>query len=710
MAQQLDPFAVTPVTDPTSINWSNVLYVVFDLETTGRSRRSSEIIEIAAVILDQNGIPIEDANFVSYVRPKNPIPSYITAINNITNNMVCDAHRFSDVGAAFLSFMQQHADEQADRIDHIILVGHNARVFDIPFLVHHFYNYNLHQQFFEDPRFEFGLDTMRIAKKAVAAGDKSIGIPTAYNLGALHQFVMGRNLENAHQALEDVKATIAIFRHEPFWAARNVDVYKVVVAAPAAPPPEGEDEPAIGVDHVQDSSDEGSVKSVSSVSTEEEDDDEEQAEEILGDRWEDSEAYSPDPIPTDRFQEHFSWTGRHRTKQMIGLNCNPVDVNTPIRAWRQIFTKAILDRIVGHTNEYGETHCKSWTNITKQDLEDFIAILFVSGIQKRKDKPTNWFTQNSILENPIMKRIMSGKKFHRILRYLHCCPVANQNPMSPGYDPAYKIAELRDSLERRYLTMFVPGQQLSLDETLVRAYGRIKFKVRIITKSARYGIKLYVITDAATSYVLRVIVYTGKSTYTPGIQGEVMEEKKTVQIVTRLVEPFVGTHRTIYVDRFYTSIDLLKALRDRDLYVTGTVMANRLPKGIKVDKKSAVYRAMKRGDFLKSKFMFMTADGGEAAAGLVSWRDGNMVYCLSNDCNNFESDECRRRVDGGILTVPRPISIARYNKSMGGVDLADQKRMQCSSMIMGIDPWWLKLFFTCSMSVRETPWFCIMNN
>ena len=129
-----------------------------------------------------------------------------------------------------------------------------------------------------------------------------------------------------------------------------------------------------------------------------------------------------------------------------------------------------------------------------------------------------------------------------------------------------------------------------------------------------------------------------------------------------------------------------------------------------MDKKSAVYRAMKRGDFLKSKFMFMTADGGEAAAGLVSWRDGNMVYCLSNDCNNFESDECRQRVDGGIWTVPRPITIARYNKSMGGVDLADQKRMQCSSMIMGIDPWWLKLFFTCSMSVRETPWFCIMNN
>jgi hypothetical protein len=64
----------------------------------------------------------------------------------------------------------------------------------------------------------------------------------------------------------------------------------------------------------------------------------------------------------------------------------------------------------------------------------------------------------------------------------------------------------------------------------------------------------------------------------------------------------VGTHRTIYINRFYTLIDLLKALWDWDLYITGTVMANQLPKGIKVDKKSDVYRAMKRGDFLVSKF------------------------------------------------------------------------------------------------------------
>ena len=183
-----------------------------------------------------------------------------------------------------------------------------------------------------------------------------------------------------------------------------------------------------------------------------------------------------------------------------------------------------------------------------------------------------------------------------------------------------------------------------------------------------------------------------------------------MQVVCRLVEPFIHT-QTIYVDRFYTSVDLLKSLSERGLYLTGTVMANRLPPEIRVDKKSADYKAMSRGDYYRSKLTYTRKDGiMEATAGVVAWRDGTMVYCLSNDVNNHECDKCRRRVDGGVVEVKRPICIARYNESMGGVDLADMKRMQCSSSIMGQGRWWLKLFFTSWMLGLGTHWFCTMSN
>ena len=48
---------------------------------------------------------------------------------------------------------------------------------------------------------------------------------------------------------------------------------------------------------------------------------------------------------------------------------------------------------------------------------------------------------------------------------------------------------------------------------MIRCFGRLKFKVQIIINSARYGIKVYVIADATTAYVLKVIFYTEKFTY-----------------------------------------------------------------------------------------------------------------------------------------------------------------------------------------------------
>jgi hypothetical protein len=101
-----------------------------------------------------------------------------------------------------------------------------------------------------------------------------------------------------------------------------------------------------------------------------------------------------------------------------------------------------------------------------------------------------------------------------VLRFLHVSDVHKQPlKLDANYIPVYKVKELVDSLETGYNACFVPSQNLSLDESLIRTFGRFKFKVRIITKSTRYGTKLYVLIDAMTAFVLKVIVYTGATTY-----------------------------------------------------------------------------------------------------------------------------------------------------------------------------------------------------
>jgi hypothetical protein len=338
-----------------------------------------------------------------------------------------------------------------------------------------------------------------------------------------------------------------------------------------------------------------------------------------GDRWEqDCDYLPPEPLPMEQFDEYqtaSACSGRTKT----GLQCLEMEVNTPIRAWRQIFQNHLLDKIVRYTNNYGQLHAKRWQDMTRKDLESFSAVLFISGIQKRKDKPANWWSDNKLLE---LAKVMSGRKFFDILCYLHCCPVENQDSTANNYDPIYKVKEVKDYLESRYDQLFSPGQQLSLDETLIRALGRIKFKVRIVTESARYGIKIYVITDAVKAFVLRVLVYTGKTAYHDDSESAA-EKLKTVQIVNRLVEPFAGSHRMVYVDRFYTSLDLLKSLAEKNLYLTGTMLANRIPLGIRVPKTSRQFKQMQRGDARKCRVRFRTQSGEEGQAGLALLAKGS---------------------------------------------------------------------------------------
>ena len=286
-----------------------------------------------------------------------------------------------------------------------------------------------------------------------------------------------------------------------------------------------------------------------------------------------------------------------------------------------------------------------------------------------------------------MKRIMSGRKFCRLLRYLHVCPL--EQPTDVPYDPIFKVKEFMDYLQIRFAKLFEPGLQLSLDETLIQTFGRIKFRARIISKAARYGIKIYVLTDASTAYVLQVIIYTGKHTYTETAN---QTEKKTVQVVKQLCRRFKGSHRTVYVDRFYTSIDLIKELHLMELYVTGTMMRNRLPSELTIARSTKLFKEMNRGDFVSHRYSY-AVEGERQMAGLVCWKDRDIVYCISNESNTKEKDSCKRRSKDGLLTIERPKMITEYNRYMGGVDLADMRRLHCNSTIMGQNRWWLKLFF-----------------
>jgi hypothetical protein len=73
----------------------------------------------------------------------------------------------------------------------------------------------------EDGRFSFGMDTLQIAQKGIHDDKTGVGVPTAYNLQTLFQFVSGSLPSTLHRAMADVKATATVFRFPIFWDTRT---------------------------------------------------------------------------------------------------------------------------------------------------------------------------------------------------------------------------------------------------------------------------------------------------------------------------------------------------------------------------------------------------------------------------------------------------------------------------------------------------------
>jgi len=100
---------------------ADVEFVVFDLETTGAKAPPCRITEIGAYKV--RGGEVLD-KFHTLVNPETPIPSFITGLTGIDDEMVADAPLFGDIVHDLLEF-----------IGNSVMVAHNSG-FDMRFLNH----------------------------------------------------------------------------------------------------------------------------------------------------------------------------------------------------------------------------------------------------------------------------------------------------------------------------------------------------------------------------------------------------------------------------------------------------------------------------------------------------------------------------------------------------------------------------------------------
>ena len=94
--------------------------LAFDLETTGISTNSDRIVQLALLGVDENESSI---HFETLVNPRMPIPYGASNVHGIYDADVRGQGDFSTI-----------ADETFELIDGAVIIGHNARNFDMKLL------------------------------------------------------------------------------------------------------------------------------------------------------------------------------------------------------------------------------------------------------------------------------------------------------------------------------------------------------------------------------------------------------------------------------------------------------------------------------------------------------------------------------------------------------------------------------------------------
>jgi DNA polymerase-3 subunit epsilon len=155
--------------------------VFFDLETTGVDTAKDRIVEISMVKVMPNGDEIVRTRLIN---PQMHIPEDATAVHGITDEDVKDAPTFAQIAKSLAQFI-----EGCD------FGGFNSNRFDLPMLVEEFLRANVDVDF---KRRKF-VDVQNIFHKMERR-----------TLVAAYKFYCDKDLENAHSAMADTRATLEV--------------------------------------------------------------------------------------------------------------------------------------------------------------------------------------------------------------------------------------------------------------------------------------------------------------------------------------------------------------------------------------------------------------------------------------------------------------------------------------------------------------------
>lgn len=260
-------------------------------------------------------------------------------------------------------------------------------------------------------------------------------------------------------------------------------------------------------------------------------------------------------------------------------------IETEQDVYEQFLTDSTFEHVAAETNRYATSYINShdlpvhsparkWVPTNTGEVKIFWALCLLMGVLGKPVISLYWSTRD-IIATPFFGKVMTRDRFQLLLRFLHF----NDNSETNKADKLYKIRPIYDSITRSFSKVYTPSINLSIDEAMIRYFGRLSFKTYNPKKPAKYGMKAYKICDA-TGYTYRFRMYLGKEeTGKPGI----------INLVLDMMKDLLYKGYRLFMDNWYSSPLLFRELWNRQTHAAGTVRMTRKfmpkdfePKGEKV--------------------------------------------------------------------------------------------------------------------------------
>jgi len=342
----------------------------------------------------------------------------------------------------------------------------------------------------------------------------------------------------------------------------------------------------------------------------------------------------------------------------------------PVDFFYLLFSKDLLSNIIEFTNKNAsvkidnniqrKNKLKQWKNLTFDEMTCFIGLLISFGLVKKSKFHNYWETSN-LYSTKGLAELLSRERFSQIFR---CLIFRDIEKNEKNLTSKYEILQFH--IISNSQLYYLPRQNLSIDESLISFHGRSKIKIFLPLKRKRYGLKALLLCDSSNSYVWNWDMYKGIS-------------ESVVDTVMKLCIPLEGENYYIFMDRFYTTVNLFIKLRNYNFYAVGTVMPNRIRKN---KKELEQMMTNSNTNFFKSKGLF-----------LIVWKDKKIVSMLSNVKNTILSTRMKwNKEEKKRKETEIPDIASRYIDFMGGIDRFDQVSSY-HSINHKSKRWPIKLFF-----------------